>query len=196
MDFISDPPLADYLMDAFLDFKIAYWRSVLPALADRVDVVAECNDLGSQFALLIRPDDYRRRIKPRERRLFEAIRALAPRAKILYHCCGAVREIVPDFIEVGVDILNPVQFTAEGMDAQGLKRDFGDDLVLWGGGVDTQEVLPHGTPEQVRDQTRRQIEALAPGGGFVFTTVHNVQADVPPENFRAMWETLQEHGGY
>ena len=196
MDFIAEPRLADYLMDAFLDFRIAYWENVLPALGGRVDVIAECNDLGSQTTLLIRPDDYRRRIKTREVRLFEAIRRLAPRATILYHCCGAIREIIPDLIEAGVQALNPVQFTAAGMGAAGLKRDFGDDLVFWGGGIDTQEVLPHGTPQQVREQVRRQIESLAPGGGFVFTTVHNVQADVPPENFWAMWEALAEFGVY
>ena len=195
MDFVVEPVVADYLMDAFLDYRIAYWEGVLPQLGDRVDVVAECNDLGSQTGLLIRPELYRDRIKTRESRLFAAIRRLAPHVKIFYHCCGAVRDILPDFIEAGVDILNPVQFVADGMDAVGLKRDFGDDVVFWGGGVDTQDVLPRGKPQQVREQVRQQIETLAPGGGFVFTTVHNVQADVPAENFWAMWEALQEFGG-
>ena len=196
MDFAAEPKMADYLMDVFLEFRIAYWESVLPGLAHAVDVVAECNDIGGQSGMLIRPEAYRRRIKTREVRLFETIRRLAPKVRILYHCCGAIREIIPDLIEAGVQCLNPVQFTAAGMDAAGLKRDFGEDLVFWGGGVDTQDVLPHGTPGQVREQVRRQIETLAPGGGFVFTPVHNVQADVPPENFWAMWDALQEFGGY
>jgi len=194
MDFLTEPDLADYLMDAFLEFRIAYWETVLPELVDRVDVIAECNDLGGQSSLLIRPDDYRRRIKTREKRLFDRIRRLAPNARILYHCCGAIRDIIPDLIEAGVQILNPVQFTATGMEPGDLKKDFGNDLVFWGGGVDTQEALPHGTPQQVRDQVRRQIEILAPGGGFVFTSVHNVQADVPAANFWAMWEALREYG--
>jgi uroporphyrinogen decarboxylase len=196
IDFLAEPELADMLMDAFLEFRRRYWEAVLPELGDRVDVVVEANDIGGQEALLIRPEQYRRRIKPRERRLFETIRRLAPHAKILYHCDGAIRGILPDFIEVGVDVLNPLQLTAAGMEARELKAEFGDRLCFWGGGVDTQQVLPHGTPQQVRQQVKDRIEALAPGGGFVFTTVHNVQADVPPENFWAMWEALQEHGAY
>ncbi|RKY58464.1 MAG: hypothetical protein DRP95_05950, partial [Candidatus Latescibacterota bacterium] len=93
-------------------------------------------------------------------------------------------------------ILNPVHIRASGMEPEGLKRDFGDVLTFWGGGVDTQEVLPRGKPEEVREHVRRNVEALAPGGGFVFATVHNVQADVLPENFMAMWEALQEFGVY
>ena len=99
-------------------------------------------------------------------------------------------------IDEGVDILNPVQVSAEGMDTKELKRLFGRDITFWGGGVDTQHVLPHGTPQQVRDEVQRRIDDLAPGGGFVFNTVHNVQADVPPQNYMAMWEAMQEFGAY
>ena len=95
-------------------------------------------------------------------------------------------------IELGVDILNPVHIKAVGMEPTALKRDFGKDIVFWGGGIDTQGILPHGTPEQVRDDVRRNVEALAQGGGYVFNTVHNIQSDVPPENIVAMWEALQE----
>jgi uroporphyrinogen decarboxylase len=100
--------------------------------------------------------------------------------------------LIPDFIELGVDILNPVQIGAAGMEAVALKRDFGRELVFWGGGVDCQTVLPYGTPEQVKQDVRRNIEALTPGGGFVFNTVHNIQPDVPPENILAMWEAMCE----
>jgi uroporphyrinogen decarboxylase len=103
---------------------------------------------------------------------------------------------MPDFIELGVDILNPVHIRAKGMEPAALKRDFGRDITFWGGGVDTQNVLPFGTPSQVKDDVRRNVEALAPGGGFVFNTVHNIQADVPAENAVAMWETLRESGAY
>ena len=112
------------------------------------------------------------------------------------HSCGAIREILPDLIEAGLDILNPVQFTAAGMDLKELKRDFGDVLTFWGGGVDTQSVLNHGTPELVADEVKRIIDILAPGGGFVFAPVHNIQDDVSPENFWAMWDTLQKYGKY
>jgi uroporphyrinogen decarboxylase len=101
-----------------------------------------------------------------------------------------------DLLEAGIDILNPVQKSAMGMDLGELKKEFGKDLVFWGGGVDTQRVFSKGTSEQVRDDVKHNIDALAPGGGFVFGTIHNTQADVPPENFMAMWEALQEYGIY
>ena len=121
---------------------------------------------------------------------------LAPDAKLFFHSCGNVRPLLPDFIEMGVDILNPVHISATGMEPVALKREFGKDIVFWGGAVDTQDVLPYGTPGQVRDDARRNIEALAPGGGYVFNTVHNIQADVPAENIVALWETLREFGRY
>ena len=112
------------------------------------------------------------------------------------HCCGAIREVITDLIEAGVDILNPVQFTAKGMELVGLKKDFGDVLTFWGGGVDTQSVLNQGTAQQVEDQVKKILDIMAPGGGFVFAPVHNIQEDVPPANFWAMWDTLQEYGKY
>jgi uroporphyrinogen decarboxylase len=115
---------------------------------------------------------------------------------LFYHTCGAAKPLIPYLIEEGVDILNPVQVSAVGMDTKELKKEFGKDLTFWGGGVDTQHVLPFGTPQEVKDEVKRRIDDLAPGGGFVFGTVHNVQSDVPPENFMAMWETLQEYGKY
>ena len=117
-------------------------------------------------------------------------------AKVFFHSCGNVRALIPDFIEIGVDILNPVHVAATGMEPEGLKRDFGGDIVFWGGGVETQGVLPRGTPAEVREDVRRNVEALAPGGGFVFNTIHNIQAGVPAENVVAMWEALQEYGVY
>ena len=104
--------------------------------------------------------------------------------------------MLPDLIEIGLDIINPVQVSAPGMDSAELKAVFGKDLVFWGGGVDTQHVLPHGKPEEVRAEVRRRLDDLMPGGGFVFNAVHNIQADVPTENLCAMWETLQEYGVY
>jgi uroporphyrinogen decarboxylase len=102
-----------------------------------------------------------------------------------------VRPIIPDFIEIGVDILNPVQPNAKDMEPIGIKKDFGKDLVFWGAGVETQSVLPFGTPQEVKDDVRRNVDALAPGGGYVFNTVHNIQADVPPQNIMAMIEALR-----
>jgi uroporphyrinogen decarboxylase len=139
---------------------------------------------------------FRNQMKPRLKILFERIRELSPEAKRFFHSCGNVRPLIPDFIEIGVEILNPVHTRAADMEPVALKQDFGDVLTFWGGGVDTQGVLPSGTPQQVKDDVRRTVETLAPGGGYVFGAVHNIQADVPPENIVAVWEALQEYGVY
>jgi uroporphyrinogen decarboxylase len=196
MDMATDEALAGALLDKMLELKLNFWEMALPRLGDVVDVISEADDYGTQVSQLISPRMFRRLMKPRLAVLFGRIKELAPDAKLFFHSCGNVRPLLPDFIELGVDILNPVHVRAAGMDPVELKRDFGRDIVFWGGGVDTQDVLPHGTPAEVRDDVRRNIEALAPGGGFVFNTVHNIQADVPPKNIVAMWEALQEYGVY
>jgi uroporphyrinogen decarboxylase len=109
--------------------------------------------------------------------------------KVKLHCCGGVRELFPDLIDAGLDAINPVQISCRGMDARELKTEFGRDIVLWGGGCDTQDILPNATPEAVRRHVRKQLEILGPGGGFVFQQVHNIQANVPPENIVAMYDT-------
>jgi uroporphyrinogen decarboxylase len=192
----SDPKLARVLFDRLLGLKLAFWEMALPQLADAVDVVAEFDDYGTQTSQLISPRMFRQQLKPRLRTLLARIKQLAPGAKLFFHSCGNVRPIIPDLIEIGVQILNPVHVRAKGMEPVALKRDFGDALVFWGGGVDTQGVLPAGTPQEVRDDVQRNVEALAPGGGFVFSPVHNIQPDVPPGNLIAMWEALREYGAY
>jgi len=184
------------LFDKLLELKLDYWQTALAELGDLVDVVTYADDYGTQTSQLISPDMFRRLLKPRVKTLFEAFAKLAPQAKRFFHSDGNVRPLIPDFLELGVDILNPIHIRAKDMQPQALKRDFGRDLVFWGGGVDTQGVLPNGTPEAVKDDVRRNIEALAPGGGYVFNTIHNIQADVPPANIIAMWEALQEYGTY
>jgi uroporphyrinogen decarboxylase len=192
-DLVADRPMAEVMLDLILETKLRYWERALAEVGDLVDIAMEGDDLGMQQCLLMNPRVYRELVKPRQAQLFSHIKKQAP-VFVFYHTCGSVVEILPDLIEVGVDILNPVQVSAAGMDTRRLKAEFGRDIVFWGGGVDTQRVLPHGTPQEVRDEVRRRIDDLAPGGGFVFNTVHNIQADVPPENILAMWETLQEYG--
>ncbi len=196
-DMIERPAFAAALMDIICEIKMKYWARALELLGPNVMVISEADDLASQDRLLCSPAMYRRLIKPRHTRLFTFIkkRAQVP-VKIFYHSCGAVAPLIPDLIESGIDILNPVQVSAAGMDTKELKQRFGQDLTFWGGGVDTQRVLPRGTPQEVRDEVRRRLDDLAPGGGFIFTTVHNIQADVPPENIVAMWEALREYGVY
>ncbi len=181
------PAVIHELMDRLLANKRAYWEKVLGEVGDLLDVVQEGDDLGTQTSLLISPAMYRTFIKPREKELFAFIRRRTD-AKLFFHSCGAIHPLIPDLIEVGVGILNPVQFTASGMDARRLKREFGRDLVFWGGGIDTQHMLPYGSPQQIREAVRRQKETLSPGGGFVLAAVHNIQADVPPENLMAFMD--------
>ena len=196
-DMAENPALAEALMDIICEIKMKYWARALERVGPNVMMVSEADDLASQNRLLCSPAMYRKFIKPRHTKLFTFIKkqARVP-VKIFYHSCGAVAPLLPDLIESGIDILNPVQVSAAGMDTKELKRRFGKDLTFYGGGVDTQRVLPRGTPQDVRDEVRRRIDDLAPGGGFIFNTVHNIQADVPPKNIMAMWEALQEYGVY
>jgi uroporphyrinogen decarboxylase len=133
-------------------------------------------------------------IKPKQKRLVEAIKRKTD-AKLFFHCCGAARGLIPDLIELGFDILNPVQVSARGMDTKELKAEFGKDITFWGG-IDTQRVLPFGKPQDVADEVKRRIDDLAPGGGFVLAAVHNIQALVPPENIVTMFDTALEYGKY
>lgn len=195
VDLALNQDLVAFMLDRMVEFKSVYWERALAEIGDLLDVVLEADDLGSQRALLFSPDTYRKLVKPRHKKLYTFIKDQAP-VKLFFHSCGSIRPIIGDLIDVGIDILNPVQFTASDMDLKELKQEFGRDLVFWGGGIDTQQVLGSGTPEQVKADVRRNIEALAPGGGFVFATVHDIQANVPPENIMAMWEAWKTFGVY
>ncbi len=194
-DMAGNERLAGKIMDRVLEMQIAFWDRMLTEVGDMIDVAGTADDFAGQNAMLISPRTYRKLCKPRHKQLMDFIHSRS-KAKIFFHSCGAIRPVIPDLIEAGVDIINPVQVSAAGMDSADLKRDFGKDICFWGGGVDTQRVLGSGTPQEVRDETKRRVEDLMPGGGFVFNTVHNIQGDVPPENIMAMWETLQEYGLY
>jgi uroporphyrinogen decarboxylase len=194
-DLVNNLELVEYLMDTIVDIKLAYWEIALPLLGEYVDVVQEADDLAGQFDLLVSPEIYRKVIKPRHKKIVDFVKARS-NAKVFYHCCGAIRGIIPDLIDTGFDIINPVQVSATGMESKALKRDFGQEIVFWGGTVDTQGVFTDGTPQQVRDEVRRRVDDLGPGGGFVAAAVHNIQANVPPENVLAMWEAVHEYGQY
>lgn len=201
MDTVIDPPGVEKLLDIVLDYKIQYWELLIDwiienNLQNRLNVAAECDDLGTQTSTLLEPDFLRKTVISRFRQLWSYIKGRLPGVKIFMHSCGAIRELIPDLIEAGMDIYNPVQFTAANMNLKELKKDFGKDITFWGGGINTQETLKTGRPEQVKDEVKKILDILAPGGGFVFTTVHNIQEDVPPENYWAMWETLMEYGKY
>jgi uroporphyrinogen decarboxylase len=194
MDLAGDPDLARRVMERVLEVKLAYWERALPEVGADVDVLVEADDLGGQDRTLFSPRTYRELVKPLHRELFDYLHARTD-AKVFFHTCGAVRELIPDLIDIGVDILNPVQVSATNMDTAELKRDFGRDIVFWGGGVDTQRVLGAGTPQQVRAEVLRRVGDLRGNGGFVFAAVHNIQPNVPAENILAMRAALREANG-
>jgi uroporphyrinogen decarboxylase len=194
-DMVTNRKWVEYLMDTIIDLKLQYWDIALPMVGEYADVVQEADDVAGQFGLLLNPGYYRSVIKPRHKKIVDFIKARSD-AKIFYHCCGAISEIIPDLIDIGFDIINPVQVSAAGMDSKKLKKEYGDHITFWGGVVDTQGVFTEGTQQQVKDEVRRRIDDFAPGGGFVAAAVHNIQANVPPENIMAMWEAIQEYGTF
>jgi uroporphyrinogen decarboxylase len=195
MDLAADQGLARLIMERITQLKLAYWERVLDEIGDLVDMAAEADDLGAQHAPLFSPQVYRDLVKPLHAEIVGLIKRRS-RARFFIHSCGAIRSLIPDLIEIGVECLNPVQVSADGMDTATLKAEFGRDLTFWGGAVDPQRVLARGTPDEVRAETRRRIGDLKPGGGFVFASVHNIQAHVPVENILAMWKALDEAGAY
>jgi len=194
MDMVNNPEFLETLLENLLQIYMEAWDGLLNVAGEYADFVQIGDDLCAQNGPLMSPRLYRKFIKPRARKLIEFIRKRT-KAPVFFHCCGSVAPLLPDLIEIGVDILNPVQVSAAGMNTKELKKDFGKDIVFWGG-CDTQHILPYGTPEMVREEVKRIIDDLAPGGGFVFSTVHNIQNDVPPENLWAMYETVWEYGRY
>ena len=201
MDLAREPKLAQALTQKLADHTVANMPRYLDAVGDYIQIIQMGDDLGTQRGPQMSPDMYRRIIKPCHRQVYECVRAHCkgagkPRPYIFLHSCGSITRLIPDLIEIGVDILNPVQISAAEMDPARLKGEFGRDIVFWGGGADTQHVLPYATPQEVRQHVRGLLEIFAPGGGYVFCQVHNIQANVPPENVVAMLETALEFGRY
>lgn len=194
-DLLADPEFCAAMLDQTLKYWLDWFRLFLDEAGDVVDVIMIGDDLAGQDAPLFNPEIYRRLVKPRHRRLVEYIRSRTE-AKVWYHTCGSCAAFIPDLIENGIHILNPVQISARNMDPFDLKRRFGRDLVFWGGGCDSQNVLPYGTPSEVAEDVRRNLAALSPGGGYVFNSVHNIQGEVPPENVIALFDTAYEFGFY
>jgi uroporphyrinogen decarboxylase len=193
MDVVLEPDFVAALLDRLLEINLAATRRFLDAVGPYIQVFRTGDDLASQEGPLMSPAAFRALIKPRYKRYFDFVRSRTD-AKIFFHSCGNVVEFIDDLVECGVDILNPVQVSAMG-DTAALKARFGRKVVFWGG-VDTQRVLPYGTPADVEAEVRRRIRDLAPGGGYVLAAVHNIQPDVPPENILAMADATRRFGGY
>jgi uroporphyrinogen decarboxylase len=184
----GEPQRAHRFLDKLMEIHLRNLDRFLRTVAPYIDIILFGDDLGMQSGPQVSPVMYREFFKPRERIMWQVVKQRAPHLKIQLHCCGGVRELLPDLIDAGLDAINPVQITCKGMDPAGLKRDFGSRLVFWGGGCDTRDVLIKGTPAQVRDHVRSQLDIWAPGGGYVFQQVHNILADVPPANVVAMYD--------
>jgi uroporphyrinogen decarboxylase len=189
MDLASDPVNVERLLDALLERHLATLEKVCAAVGDVVDILRFGDDLGMDSGPLMAPATYRRLFKSRHAQLCTYVHTHS-RMKTFLHSCGSLYRIMPDLVEAGYDVINPVQTSSRDMEPERLKREFGKDICFWGGGCDTRRVLNRGTPSEVRDHVRRRIEILAPGGGFVFNTVHNILPEVPPENVVAMFEAL------
>jgi len=192
VDLMVQPELAHALLERLTDAYCRRADDYFAAVGDYVQVVLVNDDLGTQGGPMLSPECFREMILPYQRRFFAYMKQAAPETFLLLHSCGSVREFIPDLIDAGVDALNPVQVSAARMDSAELKSEFGDRLTFWGGGCDTQRVLNSGTPAQVAEEVKRRVGDLAPGGGFVFCQVHNIQADVPPENVVAMFDAFRE----
>ena len=195
MDLLTEPEFCAALLDQTLKFWLDWFRVFLDEVGDVVDVIMIGDDLAGQTGPLFRPEIYRTLVKPRQKQLVQYIRSRT-QARIWYHTCGACTRYIPDLLDNGIDILNPVQVSAKDMDPATLKAQFGDRLVFWGGAIDAQHVLPSASPETVREHVRRNLAAWKPNGGYVFNNVHNIQGGVPPENIVAFYDAAYEFGFY
>jgi uroporphyrinogen decarboxylase len=187
----GEPQRAHRFLDRLVELHLARLEGYLRAVGEHIDIIVFGDDLGMQTGPQVSPAMYREFFRPRHKILWQRAKQLA-NVKVMLHCCGGVRELLPDLIDAGLDAINPVQVTCRGMEPAGLKADFGRDLTFWGGGCDTREILSQATPAQVRDHVRRQVDLWRPGGGFVFQQVHNILANVPPANLIAMLDAVNE----
>ena len=194
-DMVQNPAFCEALIDRTCGYWVDWLRGFLGEVGDLLDVVMIGDDLAGQNGPLFSPAFYRAVVKPRQKRVVETIRSLT-RAKIWYHTCGSCVPFIPDLLENGIDILNPVQISARNMTPAMLKENFGARLTFWGGGIDAQHVLPFARPERVREEVTANVRAFKPGGGYVFCNCHNIQAGVPAENIVAMYDAAYEAGFY
>jgi hypothetical protein len=185
----------DYIKKVFgaqLEIAVENYRKIYEVLGEKIDVLLTTGtDFGSQQGLFISKDLYRDLFKPYHKKINDWIHANTD-WKSFIHSCGGIYELIPDLINAGFDILNPVQISAIEMEPKRLKEEFGKDIVFWGGGIDTQRALPFGTPKEVKEEVKKLIDNFNHGGGFVFSAVHNIQPNVPVENVVALIETIQE----
>jgi len=198
-NFMTKLVLERELVEYWLDFKLAHDLAILERFlavaGPYIQVIQMSDDFGAQNNLQISPSIYRAVFKPRQKKWIEFVKARTS-AKIFLHCDGSVGEILPDFIEIGIDILNPLQTSAAGMDPMRIKKQYGRHLCFWGGGVDTQSTLPFGSLDDIRREIRERVRLLGRGGGYIFSPIHNIQPDIPPEKILAVYQEVANCGSY
>jgi len=195
IDMVENPGFCQALLDKTLKFWLDYFDGFLAEVGDLIDIVMIGDDLAGQNGPLFSPDFYRKVVKPRQKKLVRHIKSLT-KAKIWYHTCGCCFEYIPELIDNGIDVLNPVQIGLPNMEPQKLKDMFGSRISLWGGGIDAQHVLPFAKPDEIRNHVKNNLEIFKPGGGYIFNNVHNIQVGVPPENIVALFDAAYEFGFY
>jgi len=192
MDLVAEPEKVEGLLDALMERHLEALEKACRAVGDVVDILRFGDDLGTGGGPFMSPRTYRTLFKPRHAILCNYVHRNS-QMKTFLHSCGSIYRLLPDLIEAGYDIINPVQTSCRDMEPERLKAEFGKDICFWGGGCDTRTVLPQGTPPQVKDHVKRRLEIFTPGGGFVFNTVHNILPEVPPQNIAAMFEAVEEY---
>ncbi|MBP9015493.1 MAG: hypothetical protein KBH15_03205 [Candidatus Atribacteria bacterium] len=192
VDLLIDVDFVTTLLEGMYNYQLKKYSLFLQEVGEFLDVIFVGDDLATAESVIMSPKTYREIIKPYHQEYFKNLKKMAPQAQLLYHSCGSIFSFIPDLIEVGVDILNPVQVSAQNMDTKTLKEKFGEELSFWGA-IDTTRVLPQGTEEEVKREVRKRIDDLGPEG-YVLTSVHDIQPDVPPENIVAMFEEAKKYG--
>jgi len=195
VDLYTDYAFAEALLDKFTETLIEFLAVLLGEVGDFIQVVAVGDDVAMQTGPFMSTPMYRHFVKPRHKKVFDFIHSHT-KAKIFYHSCGSVYDLIPDFIEEGIDILNPVQTSAARMDLGRLKREFGKELCFWGGGIDIQTQLPVYSPQKIEEEVKRTLDIMAPGGGYVFFPTHNIQADVTPQRIDSLFIAVLRHRNY
>jgi uroporphyrinogen decarboxylase len=192
IDITKNPSKLEKLVDYQIEFFINALKVLCKYVGDVVDIIIIGDDLGENNGPMISPQIYRKFFKRGHEELCQYIKKNSS-MKIFFHSCGSIVKLIPDLIECGIDILNPIQISAKGMDPKYLKETFGDDLTFWGGGVDTRNVLNRKSPEEVKKHVKELLEIFAPGGGYIWNAIHNILPDVPPENIIAALEAVKEY---
>jgi len=195
IDMIENPEFCAALLDKTSQYWVDWMVGFLGEVGDLLDIIMIGDDLAGQSGPLFSPKFYREYVRPRQHRVIQTIKEHT-NAKIWYHTCGSCVEYIPDLIEMEVDIINPVQTSAKNMKPEMLKEMFGKDIVFWGGGIDSQHILPFASQAEIRQEVQKNLEVFMPGGGYVFNNIHNIQAGVPAENIVAMYEAAYEFGFY